>query len=25
MELMENRALLNQALEDGEWFLEERE
>ena len=24
-ELMENRALLNQALEDGEWFLEERE
>jgi hypothetical protein len=25
MELMGNRALLNQALEDGEWFLEERE
>ena len=25
MELMGNRALLDQALEDGEWFLEERE
>ena len=24
-ELMENRALLTRALEDGEWFLEERE
>ena len=25
VELVGSRALLNQALEDGEWFLEERE